>query len=342
MRTLTNKWNSSEVFVKAATQDDHVTKGDISVTTLMDSPQVKILKKNNDYQEDVVDAIHAMSGTAFHTIMEEASHVHREYNALKRAFKALKQEGKIELAKEVAKAAKELYPDELVDKDIFLERTLTLDIEGVNDVTGEPYTYRISGTQDKYQRSTKTLSDYKTVTASKAISPQLSWEIQLNIYAYMLRMTGEDVENLEIEVYIRDWSKVKAMMGGSGNYYPKSPNRTYQLRVWGNDECLNYIKERVHLHYMADNGVVPECTNKEMWSDGDSYAVCGDNHTKALKIFKSDTDALKFIDGYEKKLVNPYIEFRPADPMRCKYYCPVSNICPQKIRRDEFIKSLKQ
>ena len=341
MRTLTNKWNSSDVFVKAATQDDHVTKGDISVTTLMDSPQVRMLKKNNDYEEDVVDAIHAMSGTAFHNIMEEASHSHREYNTLKRAFKALKQEGKTELAKEVAKAAKELYPDELVDKDIFLERTLTLDIEGVNDITGEKYVYRISGTQDKYQRSTKKLSDYKTITASRAISPQPSWEIQLNIYAYMLRMAGEIVEHLEIETYIRDWSKIKTLIGGAGNYYPKSPNITYQLRVWSNEECLRFITDRVHLHYMAEQGVVPNCTDKEIWSDGDAYAVCCDNHTKAVRVLKSEKEALKFIDSYDKKLVNPYIELRPANPMRCKYYCPVAHVCPQKIKRDEFLQSLK-
>ena len=46
---FTNKFNlPSEVF-DSIRYDGHITNGDISVTTLIDPPQIKILKKNNTY-----------------------------------------------------------------------------------------------------------------------------------------------------------------------------------------------------------------------------------------------------------------------------------------------------
>lgn len=346
MLEVTNKWNVPQELVKAAMNDDHVTKGDISVTTLIDAPQVRILKRNNIYKEDVSDKMFALIGTAFHSLAEEGAHTYRGYNTLKKAFKVLKGAGLDDVAKQVRDAVKTLYPDEVVDKDVILERTLSLSVDGINDITKNPYTYVISGTQDYYKKSEKLLKDYKSTSLSKGDKIQESWENQLNIYAYMLRQNGDEVERIQVVAYFRDFNQIAAKYGSdrqkkTGLVSPKSIVRTYDIRVWSDAECLEYIKKRVHLHYMAEQGVVPECTHKEMWSANDIYAVCASNMERSVKNHHSLKEAEKFIKETDKNLENPFIEFRPATRLRCSFFCPVAHVCPQYIKHKEFIKQLK-
>lgn len=346
MLVITNNFNVPEELYRAAQNDDHVTNGDISVTTLLDAPQIRILKKNNKHYQDVCDNIYAMIGTAFHSIQEDGCHKHRGYNTLKKAYKVFKDAGLNDLAKQTRDAVKLLYPDEIVDKDIILERTLSLPVTGINDITKEPYTVIVSGTQDFYQKSTKTLKDHKVTSVIKGDKIQDAWEKQLNIYAYMLRQSGEEVERIQVNVFFRDYNKMREKWMpkknvGAGANYPKAPIRVYDIRIWSDAECLKYLQQRVHLHYMAEQGVVPECTNKEMWSDNDIYAVCGSNFEKSLKNFHSLKDAHKFLEETDRNVENPFIEFRPANRFRCNNYCPVNHVCPQKKKHVEFIKLLK-
>ena len=69
---LTNKYGAPEELVRAASYDDHVTKGDISTTTLIDAPQIRYLKMTNDIEEDVSDRIWMLFGTAVHHILERS------------------------------------------------------------------------------------------------------------------------------------------------------------------------------------------------------------------------------------------------------------------------------
>ena len=72
----TNKFQLPEVVVKALTKDTY-SRGDsnISVTTLIDSPRVGILKRkhDDDIEIDVVDHLWSRFGTAMHNVFEDAT-----------------------------------------------------------------------------------------------------------------------------------------------------------------------------------------------------------------------------------------------------------------------------
>jgi hypothetical protein len=72
----TNKFQLPEVVVKALTKDTY-SRGDsnISVTTLIDSPRVGILKRkhDDDIEIDVVDHLWSRFGTAMHNVFENAT-----------------------------------------------------------------------------------------------------------------------------------------------------------------------------------------------------------------------------------------------------------------------------
>lgn len=72
---ITNKYDLPDAFLKFA-RDDKYTKGkaDISVTTLIDAPRVRLMKAiyANKSETDVTDMIWPLFGTAVHHILESA------------------------------------------------------------------------------------------------------------------------------------------------------------------------------------------------------------------------------------------------------------------------------
>jgi len=71
---LTNVYGLPEALVRAIRNDPYTGGGDISVTKLIDSPQVRVLRKQygNAVVEDVSDRIWSLLGQAVHTILERA------------------------------------------------------------------------------------------------------------------------------------------------------------------------------------------------------------------------------------------------------------------------------
>lgn len=71
---LTNVYDLPEALVRAIKNDPYTGGGDISVTKLIDSPQVRVLRKQYGHAvvEDVSDRIWSLLGQAVHTILERA------------------------------------------------------------------------------------------------------------------------------------------------------------------------------------------------------------------------------------------------------------------------------
>lgn len=71
---LTNVYELPEALVRAIKNDPYTGGGDISVTKLIDSPQVRVLRKQYGHAvvEDVSDRIWSLLGQAVHTILERA------------------------------------------------------------------------------------------------------------------------------------------------------------------------------------------------------------------------------------------------------------------------------
>lgn len=320
---FTNKHNIPQEFVDAVTLDNHVVNGDISVTTLIDAPQVRMLRKNTDYEIDVTEQMAMFIGTSIHEKLESANVFLHRARVLGNAASILSKIG----GEKAIKASVWLVDfiknniEKLFPSDYLIEKTLTLESNG----------WTVSGTVDRYIKSEKKLRDYKTITASALAFPEqkTSWKLQQNIYAAMLRAIGYEVESIEIVAIVKDWSKMKV---NSSADYPKAPVVIITLEVGNNDKVIEYIGKRVLIHQRAEQGENIPCTKLDRWAKEDVYAVKKKGGKRALRNFPSKGLAEAFINENNFKYPPAqalYFEFRPAESFRCKNYCAMSSVCPQ-------------
>ncbi len=72
---ITNNFGMPQPFVDFAINDKYSKgKADISVTTLIDSPKIRLMKEKHDHQieVDAVDMVWALFGTAVHSVLENS------------------------------------------------------------------------------------------------------------------------------------------------------------------------------------------------------------------------------------------------------------------------------
>lgn len=332
-RILVNKYNLPQTLVDAVTYDTHKLAGDISVTTLIDGPQVRYLKTTHDYEVDVSDCIYALMGTALHHVLERAN----ISSVRKRAF-LLVADTLIEKHREILNTSPDqaatlekgykwvmslipVFFPEAVERYIF-ERTMTLDMGS----------HVISGTFDLYDKETGILYDYKFCSTYQWIFPEArkKWEEQTNIYAYMLRLElGLNITGIRVVAFFRDWSAGKLMTGGN---YP--PRQIYEVTMplWPEEKTKEVIDYYLNKHREAEAGRVPECTGDIRWATADIYAVRKKGLKKALSggLKESRRAAEMFItENNHKHGGGLEIEFRPGISRRCQQFCVVSAHCPQ-------------
>lgn len=336
-RILTNKNNLPETLVKAVELDTHRTAGSISCTTLIDAPQIRILKRDNDYEVDVADQLYALLGTSLHHILERANISDHRRQAFMTTAETLMEKSKELAAKGspqeqvehlksganwILSMAKSLFP-EIEDRFIF---ELTLSLPFGNSV--------ISCTFDLYDKIEKELSDYKFCSTFSYTVPEsrVKWAKQTNIYAYAVEKNlGLPVEKISIIAFFRDWSKHK-YFGDNGSYPPMQIMKINVPRR-SNEDIEALISYHVSQHEAADAGNIPECTGEERWAVADIFAVKQIGSVRAIKLLTSEKGADEFIEKskhlYKKELVK---EFRPGESRRCKEYCQVASVCPQYKR----------
>lgn len=348
-RTFTNRHNLPETIVKAVQYDTHRLAGTISVTTLIDSAQIRVLKKLHNYTEDVADAVYALLGTAVHHVLERAN----IDSVRKRAFiltaeTIISEADKMtatapEKAEQLKKAANYIFQlipvffPEMEEKYIF-ERTLRLEIG----------TETISGTFDLYDKTTGILYDYKLCSVFSFIHPESreKWRYQTNVYAYMLQQEGLPVNAIKVVAIFRDWSASGLLRDKE---YPArqvmeidvplgNPNRT---DVHWTDLVRQYIDRRIAIHQLADQGTITECTGEERWATADTYAVKTPKNKRAVRVFDSQAAALAYIEENRGKYATMSVEKRPGESKRCEKFCPVAEFCSQRKRELE-IKALEQ
>jgi hypothetical protein len=127
--------------------------------------------------------------------------------------------------------------------------------------------YTISGCVDLINKTTNTLSDYKT-TSAYAVTGNVEkpeWEQQLNIYAwlYAQEFDKKDLPEAEIIAVLKDWSKGRSK---NSNTYPPSPIFVKPIMIWKKLEIEEFIKERIRLHTNAlTNTQDVICSDEERW-----------------------------------------------------------------------------
>ena len=266
-------------------------QSDISATSLISSPTIKILseKYNDQIETDVADLFYTILGTAVHEIIDKSD---KTKNVIKEKRFFGKCKGWV-----ISGAIDRLIVSEA---EFETEKIMFADIE-----------------------------DYKCTSVWAAINDKKEWHQQLNVYAWLVRQNGYSTKSLKIIVLARDWQKSKAADSQKNNgNYPAIPFVPIDIPLWTNKQQDNYVENRVLLHQEADHlfntmNVQVGCTDEERWKNPPIYAVKIKNQKKALKLFDLEVDA----QDYAKNIRESYIEVRPSIARRCKDYCNVKQFC---------------
>lgn len=323
----TNRMNLPQAFVNAITTDNHVVNGDISVTQLIDAPQIRQLKKTNDYEMDILDMVGMMVGTGFHDYIEKLS-FSSNYRArvLEEASGILKGLGEDKGANWMLKLIEEKFKGEIND-DVVMEQTLSMEVDGMV----------LSGTFDRFTKSTGLLEDYKTTSANSMMFPEMkqSYKTQLNIYAILLKENGYDVQAARIIAVLKDHSKMKIMQNRD---YPREPIVMMDVPILDYDTVMKFIRSRVKLHKRADAGEIILCTKKDTWSKADIFKVKKVGGKKSLRNLPTEAMAKTYIDenAHKYKEGELWIDHIEPEPFRCaKGYCSMASVCPQYRKERE-------
>jgi hypothetical protein len=144
------------------------------------------------------------------------------------------------------------------------------------------------------------------------------WERQINLYAMLFRNAGFDVQEGEVCLLFRDWSKTKARV--EADYPPQSI--THPVEIWPAEQQLAFAEERVRLHKLGMEA--GPCTAEERWAKPDTFAVMKKGNKKASKVCDSREEAEAYIGA---KKIDASIDCRPGGSIRCEDYCPVAKWC---------------
>ena len=170
------------------------------------------------------------------------------------------------------------------------------------------------------------ISDYKVTGAWSVMNAKADWHNQLNLYAWLLRMTGKNVKALQIVAIVRDWNRRDAK---TREGYPSSPVTVINIPLWSFEDQTDYIKKRLALHNDAffaahTNEEMPLCTPEDCWEKPTLYAVMKEGGKRAKSVHSTREDAEENLPakGY-------FVEVREGTRTRCQEFCQVSEYCDQ-------------
>jgi len=334
---MVNKSGIPEIFFKAAQIDRHITAGDISVTQLIDAPQIRYLRKTEEIEVDIKDKLWMLFGTAVHHILERAevdSFSARYLIDAAQVLDDMDEEKNKSAAQYLRDLAREKFP-KAFDDSLMIESTLSLDFPVSNDVI------TISGTIDKFEKKTGILKDYKTASVYQYMYEESrnKWYSQQNVYAYMLRELGHEVKGIKIVALFKDWKKHGMMRSKN---YPPSLAMEIDVPMIEHSVVGEYIKRRLemHLEVFAKNGEVL-CNGTDRWASADMFKVKKKGGLRAIRNFDKQSLAVRFMEDNQIKYGNKLsIEYTPGENRRCNEFCPVREVCPQKRENDAKLEQL--
>jgi len=288
---ITNNHNLPDAFLNFA-RDDKYSRGkaDISVTTLIDGPRIRLMKDLHDeeIETDVVDMIWALFGTAVHHVLESADDP---------ANVQVEERLYAEVANWTLSGAldhQEVLPD------------------GTVQITD----YKVT-------------SAWSVILGKVEWERQqncYAWLVE-NSLAGANRQ--KKVSKLRICAILRDWQRRRAQFDKEYPQSPivivELPLWSEKER-----EDYIYDRIDVHQSAQMEYDLydkVPLCSDGDQWAKPNQWAVKEKGKKRALKLWDSEEDANEHVASSDKKLE---IEFRKGDKTRCEgNYCNVAEFCEQ-------------
>lgn len=202
---------------------------------------------------------------------------------------------------------------------------------------------KLSGTADLYDKKKKILYDFKVTSVWSATKKEdySGWEAQMNIYAYMLRQMGYEVNQIVIVAILKDWHQAEVMRNYSGSgIYPSVPVKEISLKMYTDTNMLKFMENRMQMHVDAEkiDAVLPDCTERERWTKKSQYAVSAPHLKRAIRVFDSEEEAQAQLEIEKVKKNNKkkgsgdklFIKTREGRDVRCESFCAVSQFCDQR------------
>ena len=180
--------------------------------------------------------------------------------------------------------------------------------------------YTVSAQLDLYDKETGEHWDHKFSKLFSFLNAKEEYEQQLAIQAWLLRLHGYEPKNSNISGFGLDWSKVKTSYDTS---YPQSLFVQVPFPQWEDEDCLTFLRERIVEREYAALGQMRQCTPKEMWERPSVYAVKKEGRKSAIKLCYDEQEAQ--VIAMDK---GGYVEHRPGEKVRCKFFCDVWEHCP--------------
>ena len=311
---ITNKFGLPQPFVDFI-KNDKYNRGDadISVTSLIDSPRVALMrqKHKDEIEIDAIDQIWSLFGTSVHAILERSE-------------------------------------DDMFSE---TEQRLYAEVEGwrLSGAIDRQEINKDNGTVSIVDY--KVTSVWSVIFGKIEWERQLNCYAYLCESNYHPIFTPfskqkKEVSKLNICAILRDWNRRDAEKKED---YPKTPIVLVDIPLWSKEDREKYIKERINLHQNSQisydlKGDLPLCSDEERWKKKDSWAVKKKNQKRALRIVDTEEDAIKYLDWHKKtdsaytpKYSGGYeIEFRQGEYNRCKgNYCSVADFCQQYNQKGE-------
>jgi hypothetical protein len=203
----------------------------------------------------------------------------------------------------------------------YLEEKLSINGRKVN----------LSGSADIYDNEGNII-DWKTDSVWTIIfgNREYERELQLNIYAWLYRKAGFEVNAVKVISLLKDWSRKKAK---HDREYPQCEVVMKKYKLWDDVEALKSITERLEYFESYRNTKdddLPECTMEERWQDPTKYAVMKEGMKRAVRLYETMEEAEKrVIQEQEKTKKEHYITIRVSEPKRCIDYCSCNQFCNQ-------------
>ena len=300
---ITNKFGMPKPFVDFARNDKYSKgKADISVTTLIDSPRIRIMKEqyDEDIEVDAVDMIWALFGTAVHSVLENSEQTDDSITE------------------------ERLYSDVdgwvlsgAVDRQEIKSNQITIVDYKVTSVWsviyGKPewenqlncYAYLVDD---------KNAFSQSNVTSLKICAILRDWN----------RRDSEKKENYPkapiVFVDIPLWSYEDRLA------YIKKRMALHQ------ESQINFD---LHQSY-------PLCSDEDTWKKNDTWAVKKKGQKRAIRVLDSEEEAIKYMEWHKKTDIaytnktSLEIEFRVGEHTRCGNYCSVADFCNQYKERSNY------
>lgn len=306
-RTYTNNYFLPEAFARAVRNDTYVKRGDISITGLIDSPRIRLLKKTFNYEEDVADSVWSVFGTAVHAIIERGSVDHA---------------------------------------DAICEIAMNMKI-GPWSVTGTSDMYEVSNKTITDWKVTSVWKVKNGIKDTDSWVKQLNcYSAMLQNPTCEKIIDGQStfktfpVERINIVAILKDWKRREAAYNPE---YPQTPVVKLTLPVYSPEAMLGYMNKRVELHlkeeqefYSSDikhnEDALSICSDDERWSQAPTWRMKTKGKKKSLKNFvveneKDEQFAMEYFRNKVIKVPDLTIEKSTRVDMRCSEFCPVNIHC---------------